>query len=141
MPRRGAHEPKWRHSPLNKRPGGCRSGHRQHSNNPLKDFVFLPPFVRGIFRGADTSSPIAIRTHILARFFQNFSRLSVPPNNVVKMVESTSKMFPARSPFGGIQTQELNSVLPAAVNGCGRSRSIGWRVKTWTDFVSSAVRA
>ena len=43
--------------------------------------------------------------------------------------------------FGGIQMNELNSVLPASVNGCGRSRSIGWRASTWTDFVSSVVSA
>ena len=51
----------------------------------------------------------------MARFFQKFSRLSVPPNNVVKIVESASRICPARSSFGGIQMKELNSVLPAAV--------------------------
>jgi hypothetical protein len=55
--------------------------------------------------------------HILAKFLQNFARLSVPPNNVVKIVESASKMCPARWSLGGIQMQELNSVFPAAVNG------------------------
>ena len=35
---------------------------------------------------------------ISARFFQKFSRLSVPPKSVVKCVESISRMSPARSP-------------------------------------------
>ena len=53
--------------------------------------------------------------YILARFLQKFVRLSVPPNSVVKIVESAITMCPARGSFGGIQMQELNSVLPAAV--------------------------
>jgi hypothetical protein len=65
-------------------------------------------------------------THlIVARFLQKFSRLSVPPKSVVKLVESTKTISPARCSFGAIQRRQLNSVLPAAVNGCGRSRSIG----------------
>ena len=44
------------------------------------------------------------------RLFQNSPRLSVPPNNVVKIVESASKMFPACWPVGGIHMQELNFV-------------------------------
>src|SRR4029450_4607553 len=75
--------------------------------------------------------------YILARFRQKFAKLSVPPNNVVKIVESTITMCPARWPCGGIQRHELNSVLPAAVNGCGRSRSTGCRVKTWIDASSA----
>src|SRR3954470_23196405 len=54
---------------------------------------------------------------ILAKFFQKFARLSVPPNKVVKIVESAIRMWPARASFGGIQMKELNSVLPDAVNG------------------------
>src|SRR6476646_11934624 len=69
---------------------------------------------------------------IVARFFQKFFRLSVPPNSVVKLVESTITMSPARLPFGGSQSRQLNSVLPAAVNGCGRFGSIGWRASTCT---------
>ncbi len=37
--------------------------------------------------------------HLVARFFQKRSRLSSPPNNVVKIVESASSMSPARSPL------------------------------------------
>ena len=55
----------------------------------------------------------------------------MPPKSVVKLVESTSTMSPARCSFGGIQSRQLNSVLPAAVKGCGRSRSMGWRASTW----------
>ena len=47
--------------------------------------------------------------HFVAMFFQNRSRLSSPPNNVVKIVESANRMSPARSPFGGIQRNMLNS--------------------------------
>ena len=32
--------------------------------------------------------------------------------------------------------KQLNSVLPAAVKGCGRSRSIAWQERTRTDEVS-----
>jgi len=41
-------------------------------------------------------------------------------------VESTSTISPARCSFGGIRSKQLNSLFPAAVKGCGRSRSIGW---------------
>ena len=84
---------------------------------------------------------ILLASGIVARFFQKVSNDSTPPNNVVNIVESASRMFPARWAFGGIQMNELNSVLPAWVKGCGRSRSIGWRVSTWTDFVSPVVSA
>lgn len=84
-------------------------------------------------------TPVA--SGILARFFQKVSNDSTPPNSVVKIVESAKRMSPARSPLGGIQMKELNSVFPAAVNWCGRSRSIGWRVSTCTDLVSSLVSA
>ena len=55
-----------------------------------------------------------------ATFRQKCSRLSVPPNRVVKIVESASRTSPPRLPSGGIQRKELNSRFPAAVNGCGR---------------------
>ena len=64
---------------------------------------------------------------MVARLRHRLRRLSVPPNSVVKCVESISTMSPARSPPGGIQISALNSVLPAAVKGCGRSGSTGWR--------------
>ena len=54
----------------------------------------------------------------------------MPPNNVVKIVESASKISPPRVSVGGIQMKELNSRFPAAVNGCGRDRSIGCVAKT-----------
>ena len=41
-------------------------------------------------------------------------RLSSPPKSVVKIVESASKMSPARSPAGGIQRNMLNSRFPAS---------------------------
>jgi hypothetical protein len=44
----------------------------------------------------------------------------VPPKSVVKFVESTTTMSPARWPIGGIQISALNSVLPASVKGWGR---------------------
>src|SRR5688572_10487472 len=72
--------------------------------------------------------------HIVARFFQKFFKLSVPPNSVVKLVESTITMSPARLPTGGSQSRQLNSVLPAAVNGCGRLGSIGCRASNCTVF-------
>src|SRR5262245_33119552 len=52
-------------------------------------------------------------------FRQKCPRLSVPPNSVVKMVESASRMSPPRPSVGGIHTHELNSRFPTAVNGCG----------------------
>ena len=54
---------------------------------------------------------------------QKYDLTAAPPKSVVKMVESANRISPARSSFGGIQMKQLNSVLPAAVNGCGRSRS------------------
>jgi len=61
----------------------------------------------------------------VARFFQKRSILSVPPNRVLNVVESQTSTSPARLPPGGIQTNELNSLLPESLNGCGRVRSIG----------------
>src|SRR4029077_13759439 len=55
---------------------------------------------------------------IVARFFQKVSNDSTPPNKVVKIVESASKMCPARCVVGGIQMHELNSVFPESMNGC-----------------------
>jgi hypothetical protein len=63
-------------------------------------------------------------------FRQKRSRLSVPPNKVVKIVESASRISPPRLPFGGIQMNELNSRFPAAVNGCGRDSSTGCLART-----------
>src|SRR4051812_23349563 len=60
-----------------------------------------------------------------AKFFQNCTRLSSTPKSVVKMVESASKISPARSPDGGIQRNILNSLFPASINGCGLDISIG----------------
>jgi hypothetical protein len=77
----------------------------------------------------------------VARFFQKLSKLSVPPNSVVNIVRSTSKISPPRGPFGGIHRKALNSRFPAAVKGCGLDKSIGWRAKTWIDFSFSEVRA
>ena len=75
---------------------------------------------------SDVRHAISSGVHcISAKFRQKFSKLSVPPKSVVKLVESTSTMSPARCPFGGIQSRQLNSVLPAALKGCGRSRSMG----------------
>ena len=48
----------------------------------------------------------------------------MPPKSVVKFVESTRTMSPARRPDGGIQISALNSVLPAAVKGWGLLGSI-----------------
>ena len=76
-------------------------------------------------------------THFVARFFQNRSRLSSPPKSVVKIVESASRISPARSPAGGIQRNMLNSRFPASVNGCGLDVSIGCRASTWIAFGSS----
>lgn len=64
-------------------------------------------------------------THNVAIFRQKSSKLSVPPNKVVKIVESASRISPPRLPCGGIQMQELNSRFPDAVNGWGLVRSIG----------------
>src|SRR5215472_11724202 len=78
---------------------------------------------------------------VFARFLQKFCNDSVPPNNVVNMVESANTMSPARSPSGGIQSSILNSRFPSSVNGCGRDISIGCRARTWIDLVSSVVKA
>jgi len=67
-----------------------------------------------------------------------FLRLLVPPNSV-KLVESTSTTWPARCPVGGIQISALNSVLPAAVKGCGRFGLMRWRPSTSTESVSGSV--
>ena len=45
----------------------------------------------------------------VARLVQNRSRLSAPPNRVVKIVRSASRMSPPRPPPGGIHRKELNS--------------------------------
>src|SRR5207253_10746518 len=76
----------------------------------FSDRTLLTPGATGDSR----PSPIQF---IEARLRQKFSRLSVPPKSVVKFVESTRTIFPARCPFGGIQSRQLNSLFPAAVNG------------------------
>jgi hypothetical protein len=47
---------------------------------------------------------------ILARFLQKFARLSVPPNKVVKIVESAIRMWPARA---GGPDREQGDVSPS----------------------------
>ena len=76
---------------------------------------------------------------MVARLCHRLRRLSVPPNRVVKCVESISTMSPARWAVGGIQISALNSVLPAAVNGCGRFGSTRWRPRTRSPSLSGAV--
>ena len=39
----------------------------------------------------------------------------MPPNHVVKPVESASRVWPPRVPFGGMLMHALNSRLPATV--------------------------
>ena len=75
------------------------------------------------------------------RLRQKRSKLSELPNKVVKIVESASKISPAREPLGGIHRKQLNSRFPASVNGCGLDMSIGCLAKTKIDFVSSVVTA
>src|SRR5262249_30218193 len=90
----------------------------------------------------DEPAPEQPRAHQrVARFFQKRSRLSSPPNSVVKMVESASRMSPARSPAGGIHRNMLNSLFPCSMKGCGRLRSMGWRASTRMALVSSVVTA
>ena len=67
------------------------------------------PAPRACRRPAVPAARTQMPHHFVAMFFQNRSRLSSPPNNVVKIVESASRMSPARSPFGGIQRNMLNS--------------------------------
>src|SRR5262249_35292384 len=83
-----------------------------------------------------------VRHHLaVARFFQNCFRLSSAPNNVLNTVESASRISPARAPFEGIHTNELNSRLPASVNGCGFDMSIGCVASTLIADGSSVVTA
>ena len=42
----------------------------------------------------------------------------------------TRTMSPAICSFGGTHSRQLNSLSPASVKGCGRSRSIGCRAST-----------
>src|SRR5215472_15844598 len=67
---------------------------------------------------------------VFARFLQKFCSDSVPPNNVVNIVESANTISPARLPSGGIQSNILNSRFPASVKGCGRDISIGCLART-----------
>ena len=90
---------------------GCPSGESFHDPDvPL----------RAIAEGGERLVIHGFAAHLIeAKFLQKFSRLLVP------LVESTKTISPARCSFGAIQRRQLNSVFPAAVNGCGRSRSIG----------------
>ena len=72
--------------------------------------------------------------NLMARFFQKHSRLSSPPKRVVKMVESASRMSPARSPLGGIQRKQLNSLFPASMKGCGLREIDGLRGEETNAF-------
>src|SRR6266478_5034011 len=70
----------------------------------------------------------------VARLNQKLSRLSAPPNRVVKIVRSASTMWLARAPAGGIQRKLLNSVFPASINGCGLVKSTGCRATNLTGI-------
>src|SRR4029077_20842236 len=81
-----------------------------------------------------------VRVHfIVATLRQKFFRLSVTPNSVVKCVESTRTMSPARCFSGGIHRRQLSSLFPAVVNGCGRSASIGWHARRCIALLSFSV--
>ena len=54
-------------------------------------------------------------------------------------LRSLSTIWPARAPAGGIQRNVLNSLLPAAVNGCGFDISIGCLASTLIAFASVVV--
>ena len=47
------------------------------------------------------AAPQGDHCYMLATFLQKFARLSVPPNSVVKIVESAIRMCPLRVPLGG----------------------------------------
>ena len=96
---------------------------------PKGKFVFFAGSVAAMLGPvilSEKDPPVSLCVHFaVARFFQNCFRLSSAPNNVLKTVESASRISPARGPLGGIHTNELNSRLPASVNGCGFDMSIG----------------
>jgi hypothetical protein len=48
-------------------------------------------------------------------YARSIFKLAVPPTTVVKTVESASRVWPPRVPFGGMLMHELNSRFPAAV--------------------------
>src|SRR4029079_16261956 len=84
--------------------------------------------------------PHGVERHfIVARLCQRLRRLSVPPNRVVKCGEAMSTLSHARWAAGRIQISALNSVLPAAVNGCGLFGSTRWRPRTRNPSLSDAV--
>ena len=91
-----------------------------------------------MLRGPCCRTTLFRLTSSTARFLQKFLRLSSPPKSVVKLVEFDQNDVSGSGSFGGIQRRQLNSLLPASVKGCGRSRSIGWRASTWTDLRVSA---
>ena len=61
---------------------------------------------------------------VVARFFQKVSKDSMPPNNVVKIVESANKTSPARPPFGGIQMNASSLCLAGGVGGIYEFKSV-----------------
>src|SRR5437879_2188606 len=105
------------------------------------DLTFRQRAQAGRFLLESSILPLMGDLFSVAIFVQKCSRLSSRPNNVLKMVESASNTSPARSPFGGIQRNMLNSLLPASTNGCGLDVSIGCLASTCIDFVSSVVSA
>ena len=110
----------------------------RHSRDTARAPVRLDELVRLVL--TEVLGPHGVERHFMvARLCQRLRRLSVPPNRVVKWVESMSTMSPARWAAGGIQISALNSVLPAAVNGCGRFGSTRWRPRTRSPSLSGAV--
>jgi hypothetical protein len=52
----------------------------------------------------------------MAMFGEKCLKLAVPPNNLVKTVESAIRIWPPRVPFGDMLMHELNPEFPAAVH-------------------------
>src|SRR3954453_3889147 len=103
--------------------------------------MLRPPWAPS--RAGEYVDAIILMAHhfIVAMFRQKFDKLSVPPKSVVKFVESTIRMSPARCCIGGSHGKQLNSLFPAAVNGCGRLGSTRWRASTCTVLSSLFVNA
>ena len=59
-------------------------------------FCYAPFAVPTLLQKAIRARPVAGLHFIKEKFCQKFCRLSVPPKSVVKLVESTSTMSPAR---------------------------------------------
>jgi hypothetical protein len=51
----------------------------------------------------------------MAMFGETCVKSAVPPHNLVKTVESASRVWPPRVAFGGMLMHELNARFPAAV--------------------------